>query len=210
MDLVRRQLARDYHDEDLRAEGLRIFTTLDPAAQRVAERALASRIAEFEASGRSAAAIDGAVIVTEPASGRVQALVGGRDARGRGFNRALDAKRQVGSLIKPAVYLAALESNRHSLASLIDDEAIEVPLDDGTVWSPTNFNDEAHGAVTAVRALSESFNMATVRLGMDTGLAAVAELLTRLGLEQSPALYPSLLLGAIELTPIEPETEDQQ
>jgi len=200
LDLVRRQLRRDYAQEDLQENGLRVFSTLDPSVQSAAETALVEELDQLQA-GRPP--LEGAVVVTNPHNAEVRALVGSRRTGYDGFNRALDAKRQVGSLIKPAVYLAALESKRHSLASLIDDESIDVPLADGTVWSPSNFNNEAHGTVTAVRALAESFNMATVRLGIDTGLDAVADLLARLGLDESPPAYPSLLLGALDLRPIE-------
>jgi penicillin-binding protein 1B len=116
VDLVRRQLRRDYRDEDLRGEGLRIFTTLDLHTQRMAERALESRIARLErAGGRRKGSLQGAVIVTSPQSGEVLAVVGGRNERRAGFNRALDAVRPVGSLIKPAVFLAALERSHLAL-----------------------------------------------------------------------------------------------
>ena len=200
LDLVRRQLRRDYAAADLEQKGLSVFSTLDPTIQSLAETALGEEL-ELLQPGRSE--LEGALLVTNPHNAEVRALIGSRRSGYDGFNRALDAKRQVGSLIKPVVYLAALESRRHSLATLISDEAIEVPLDNRRSWSPRNFNDQAHGSVTALRALAESFNMATVRLGMDVGLEAVAELLTRLGLTRPPELYPSLLLGALELTPLE-------
>jgi penicillin-binding protein 1B len=199
LDLVRRQLRRDYADADLQAKGLRVFTTLDPTIQATAEKAL---VTELDALQPGRPELEGALIVTNPHSAEVRALVGSRRIGYDGFNRALDAKRQVGSLIKPVVYLAALESGR-SLATQIEDAPIEIPLDNGTTWSPTNFTDEAHGTVTTIRALAESFNMATVRLGMDVGLKPVVDLLGRLGLERTPPLYPSLLLGALDLTPLE-------
>jgi penicillin-binding protein 1B len=133
----------------------------------------------------------------------VRALVGGRQPEMEGFNRALDARRQIGSLIKPAVYLAALESGRYTLASEIDDAPIMVELDNGDTWLPSNFDKQAHGLVPLVRALAESFNMATVRLGLDIGLEPISDVLQRLGLEQKPQLYPSMLLGSLALTPIE-------
>jgi len=200
LDLVRRQLATDYAESDLQATGLRVYTTLDPAAQSAAESAL---VRELDALQPDRPPLEGALIVTSPHNGEVKALVGSRRTGYDGFNRALDARRQVGSLIKPVVYLAALESGRHTLASLVEDEAIDVPLDNGETWSPQNFTDEVHGTVTALRALAESFNLATVRLGLDVGLKPVAETIERLGLERSPTLYPSLLLGALELTPYE-------
>ncbi|HUF73625.1 MAG TPA: penicillin-binding protein 1B [Gammaproteobacteria bacterium] len=200
LDLVRRQLDRDYEESDLEASGLRVYTTLDPATQALAEWALSVEVERFEANRPP---LEGAVIVTNPHNAEVRAIVGGRQTGFDGFNRALNANRPVGSLIKPAVYLAALESGRHSLASLVSDEPISVPVPGGTVWSPTNFDDESHGPVTAIRALAESFNQATVRLGLDIGLPEIIDLLRRLGLEELPAEYPSLLLGAFELTPLE-------
>jgi penicillin-binding protein 1B len=153
LGLVRRQLAMDYATDDLERTGLTVQTTLDPAVQAAAERALTDGIA---ALGPKPVDIDGAVIVTSPHTGEVNALVGGRRADFEGFNRALDARRQTGSLIKPAVYLAALESGRYNLASVVDDAPIEVKLENGDTWSPSNFDNEANGPVPLVRALAES------------------------------------------------------
>jgi penicillin-binding protein 1B len=200
LGLVRRQLSSEYARDDLERKGLVVLSTLDPTVQAAAERALASGLATL---GKNASELEGAVVVTSPQTGEVRALVGGRQADYEGFNRALDARRPIGSLIKPAVYLAALESGRYTLASLVDDAPIEVKLPNGTTWLPSNFDDRAHGQVPLVRALAESMNMATVRLGLDVGLEQVADVLQRLGLPQKPPLYPSMLLGALALTPIE-------
>ncbi|MBN1240087.1 MAG: penicillin-binding protein 1B [Gammaproteobacteria bacterium] len=200
MDLVRRQLRRDYDDEDLEQRGLTIYTTMQPAVQAAAEEALVEELERLQ-PGRPE--LDGAVVVTNPHTAEVLALVGGRRTGFDGFNRALDARRQAGSLIKPVVYLAALESGRHSLATHIDDEPITVELDDGRTWSPKNIDGETHGQVTAVRALAESLNLATVHLGLDVGLERVADVFERFGIEPRGRLYPSLLLGAVELTPID-------
>ncbi len=200
LGLVRRQLSTDYARDDLERAGLVVLSTLDPAVQTAAERALASGL---EALGPNAVEFDGAVVVTSPQTGEVRALVGSRHTNFEGFNRALDARRPIGSLIKPAVYLAALESGRYTLASMIDDAPIIVPLENGDRWLPSNFDNQAHGLVPLLRALSESFNMATVRLGLDVGLEPIADVLQRLGLPQKPPLYPSMLLGALALTPIE-------
>jgi penicillin-binding protein 1B len=200
MDLVRRQLQGEYAKEDLEEGGLRIYTTLDPTIQAAAEEALVEELERLQ--GRRAE-LEGAVVVTSPQSGEVRALVGGKRVDYDGFNRALDARRQVGSLIKPVVYLAALESGRHSLATQVEDEPITLDLGNGQTWSPRNFDGKAHGEVTAARALAESLNLATVNLGLDVGLERVASVLERLGVERPKPLYPSLLLGAIELTPYE-------
>ena len=217
LDLVRGQLADDYSAADLATKGLRVFTNLDPTIQANAERELAKGVERLggamtddahaspgtAADDGSHAPLEGAVVVTRPGTGDVVALVGGGDATFSGFNRALDAKRPVGSLIKPLVYLAALESGDYNLASQLLDEALDVDLPNGTVWSPQNFSLESHGDVSFVRALAESYNQATVRLGLDVGVDNVAALFQRLGLETAPAVYPSLLLGAVELSPFD-------
>ena len=209
VDLVRRQLRRDYRDEDLRGEGLRIFTTLDLRTQRIAEGALKKRIARLErgkskTGGGVKAELEGAVIVTAPQSGEALAVVGGRHQGRAGFNRALDAVRPVGSLIKPAVYLAALERpRRYTLASAILDEPVTIRGDSGSLWRPKNYDDTTHGRISLYEALVKSYNLATVRLGMEIGLDEVTESLQRLGIERPLKPYPSLLLGAAELSPVE-------
>src|SRR5690606_29990918 len=173
------------------------------AVQAAAEAALIRELDSIQANRESAPPLEGAVVVTSPHNAEVLALVGSRKSGYDGFNRALDARRPIGSLIKPVVYLAALESKRYTLASTIDDAPIEIRLENGQTWLPKNFDDRARGVVPVVRALAESLNMATVRLGMDVGLERIADLLMRLGLEQRPRPYPSLLLGALSATPYE-------
>lgn len=212
VDLVRTQLAADYSPEVLATQGLRVFTNLDPQLQASAERELADGLARLAKTPVSDtvlteavddALLEGAIVVTRPQTGDVVALVGGRDATFSGFNRAMDAKRPVGSLLKPLVYLAALESGDYTLASTLLDEAIDIELPNGDIWSPQNFSLESHGEVPLVRALAESYNQATVRLGVAVGVDKVAALFGRLGLELTPPAYPSLLLGAVELSPFE-------
>jgi len=204
VDLVRRQLARDYRDEDLRSAGLRVFTTLDPSVQHAAEQALAGTLDAIEQ--RRAAeqrGLEGAVVVTAPDTGEVLALVGGRDPDARGFNRALDARRPVGSLIKPVVYLAALsEPRRFSLTTLVADSPVRVKGARGEPWEPKNYDGKLHGDVPLITALAQSYNLASVRLGLDVGLGRVVELLADLGVDERVRRYPSLLLGAVELSPV--------
>jgi penicillin-binding protein 1B len=200
LGLVRRQLLSHYPAAELERTGLKVLSTLDPAVQSAAERALIDGLA---ARGPTADVLDGAVVITSPHTGEVQAIVGSRRPEVEGFNRALDARRQIGSLIKPAVYLAALESGRYDLGTVVDDAPIQVTLDNGDLWTPSNYDHEAHGLVPVIRALAESYNMATVRVGLDVGLPQISDVLQRLGLDQKPPLYPSMLLGALALTPIE-------
>ncbi len=205
MDLVRRQLAREYREEDLRSQGLRIFTTLDPLVQAAAERALTRGIAALErARGLPRGSLQGAVVVLDAGTGEALAVVGGRDPRYAGFDRALDARRPVGSLVKPAVYLAALaHPERWTLATLVEDEPLEVPLEDGGVWAPRNYDERFRGPVPLYRALAESLNVPTARVGLEVGVPAVVDVLRRLGVRRPLRPYPALLLGAVSLTPLE-------
>jgi len=204
MDLVRKELANDYPLEMLQSKGLRVFTTLDRQVQSLAERELADGLRRLSRAGKATdAALEGAVVVTRQQTGDVLAVVGGRDVEFAGFNRALDARRPLGSLVKPAVYLAALQSGKYTLATTIDDEPIAIELPNGDRWSPENFDKTSHGEVPLLRALAESYNQATVRLGMAVGVDKVAHVLNDLGLPETPPANPSLLLGAVEATPFE-------
>jgi len=204
LDVVRRQLHRDYEEEDLNSEGLRIFTTLDPWVQGQAEKVLAARLDALEKSRKlPSGKLQGAVVVASADGGELQAVVGGRHSRYAGFNRALDARRSVGSLIKPVVYLAALSRpSRYTLLTPVDDSPIEIRDRKGNVWSPENFDKTSHGPVPLHRALAHSYNQATVRLGMEVGLRSVIDTLRALGLKQDLKPYPSLLLGAVPLSPL--------
>ncbi|GAB4200523.1 MAG: penicillin-binding protein 1B [Wenzhouxiangellaceae bacterium] len=199
LDLVRRQLRRDYRDRDLSQAGLRILTTLDPLAQQAAERALSDRLS---ASGMTE--LQGAVVLVAPQSGDVAALVGDRQPRRWGYNRALDASRQIGSIMKPLVYLLALEMpSRFTLSTAVSDAPVSVALEDGKRWQPTNYDGVSHGQVPLLQALVASYNQATVRIGQEVGVTRVLELLRRLGVQNDMTPHPSVLLGALELTPLQ-------
>ncbi len=204
LDLVRRQLRRDYEEADLTESGLVVFSTLDPLLQRAAESALAGELDRLDESKRKDAhGLEGVVIVTAPQTGEVVALVGGRRSGFDGFNRALDAKRPIGSLAKPMVYLAALETDRYTPASLVADEPVDLKLPNGDRWKPANFDKKERGQVPMVRALTQSLNLATVNLGLDVGLGRVAKAFEQLGLPEAPPELPSMLLGATNLAPID-------
>ncbi len=205
MELVRRQLYRDYRDDDLRSEGMQIFTTLEPVAQAAAEQALTERLEKLEQTGDlEMDTLEGAVLVTDPASGEILAVVGGRKARFAGFNRALNAVRPIGSLMKPAIYLAALERpERYTLITLLEDEPLTLTWPNGDSWSPRNYDLQSHGQVPLYLALAHSYNPATVRLGLDIGVDEVLDSVRRLGVFRPLNRYPSVLLGAAELSPLE-------
>ncbi len=214
LDFVRRTLRRDYREEDLTEAGLRIFTNLDPRVQEDAERTLehelerldrvhAAAVRRRSSKNDNTEPLEGAVVVTSPQSGDVIAIVGGRRVGYNGFNRALDAVRPMGSLVKPFVYLTALETKRYTAASIIQDEPVDVRLRNGTHWRPENFTRQVYGPVPIVRALAESLNLATVGLGLDVGLPDVTKTLMEFGLTRKPVEVPAMLLGSVSVTPIE-------
>ena len=204
LDLVLQQLTRDYDEDDLRSEGLRIFTTLDPIVQQAAEQALISRLQALEQSRQLPEnLLEGAVIVTDVQTAEVQAVVGGRDPRYDGFNRALKAERQIGSLLKPAIYLTALENpQRYSLATLLDDSELAWEEPGIETWEPHNYDNQFHGDVPLWLALAKSYNVAAVRLGLELGLDNVLSTTHRLGIQQPLPEFASTLLGTVNLTPL--------
>lgn len=205
MDLIRRQIVRDYREDDLRSEGLQVFSTLDPVAQLKAERVVSKRVAALEQQRRMKAdVLEAALVVTGVENGEVLALVGGRDADYAGFNRALDAKRQIGSIVKPAVYLTALaRPAKYSVVTRVNDLPISLRDNTGKVWSPQNYTGSFHGEVPLHVALAQSYNLATVRLGLDLGLFHVRRTLKEIGVDGSIPEYPSVLLGTLDLTPLQ-------
>jgi len=202
IDLVRRHLARDYKEQDLRSEGLRIFTTLNPAIQYAAEYAVTDTLPRL-AKGATAKALEATLVVTAKDTGEVLALVGGKDPQYAGFNRALDANRPIGSLIKPFTYLAALEQpDRYTLMTPVLDKSFTLEFDDGRRWQPKNYDGEERGDVPLHRALSKSYNLPAVRVGLDVGIPAVSKTLRAFGVVTPISEYPSMLLGSVAMSPV--------
>ncbi len=203
IELVQRQLRRDYRQEDLQSEGLRVFTSLSPMVQRRAEQSLRSRIEQLE-RGHDVKDLQGALVVTSVGAGEVLALVGDKSPRFAGFNRALDARRPIGSLVKPFVYLAALEQPElYHPATLISDAPVVVEGDNGERWQPRNADLKDHGQIPMYLALVHSYNQASARLGMQVGLQKVYQTLRRAGFEGEIPQVPAILLGSVEMTPLE-------
>jgi penicillin-binding protein 1B len=204
LDLVRRTLRRDYREQDLTEAGLRVFTNLDPRIQEVAEKILDRELTRLDKLHKAKGdPLEGSVVVTAPQSGDVTAVVGGREAGFDGFNRALDARRPIGSLVKPFVYLAAIETGRYNPASIIQDLPVNIKIPGAPDWTPENFEHDINGPIPMVKGLARSLNLATINLGMDIGLDTVRHSLQRFGIEEDPPRIPSLLLGTFELTPLD-------
>lgn len=204
LDFVRRQLRTDYPEEALTEAGLTVFSTLDPLLQAKAQDAVMQELDRQDKSGRrSARNLEGSVIVTTPQTGEIVAVVGGRRAAFDGFNRALDMRRPIGSLAKPLVYLAALETGKYTPSSTVRDEPVELKLPTGQVWAPADYDRKVRGPVTMVRGLTQSLNLAAVNLGLEIGLKPIANTFVQLGLAEAPPQYPSIMLGAVNLSPLD-------
>lgn len=202
LDIVRRQLRTEYQEGDLTNQGLRIFTTLDPIAQTRIQNSFKDTVARLSsANPKRLKELQGAVLITHPENGELVAAVGSTQDF-TGFNRAVDAKRQVGSLLKPVIYLSAIESGRYNWASQIQDSSISVQSE-GKAWTPKNYSGGEHGVVPMVQALSSSYNLSAVRLGQEFGIATFINHLKKFGVTSSIPNYPSIYLGAVDMSPME-------
>lgn len=200
VDLVRRQLARDYPAGELQGAGLSVMTAMAPSAQAYAEGATVRTIKDLSTGKRPP--LQAGLVVTDVHSGEIVAAVGSRDPVEHGFNRVVEAHRPVGSLLKPFVYLIALgtQPQRYSLASWVDDSPVTITLPNGRSWSPGNSDGRSHGTVRMIDALARSYNQATVRIGQDIGPHALADMIYRLvGVRATP--NPSLTLGSMDQSP---------
>ncbi len=200
MQLVRTQITADFDDETLSQGNLSVFTTLDPAAQLYTEQAIAETMKSL---GKRADPLQAAAVVTNAQTGSVLAVVGSKIPGDQGFNRALDARRPIGSTIKPFVYLVALtQPERWNLASMLDDSPISMREPDGSMWTPQNDDKQSHGQLPMVDALVNSWNLATIHMGLQVGLPRIKSFLESFGLtDVNPS--PSLLIGAVDLAPLQ-------
>nr|WP_320415151.1 penicillin-binding protein 1B [Lysobacter changpingensis] len=199
VDLIRRQLARDYPADALAGAGLSVMSGMSPSAQAMAEGAVARTLKGLDSKRRPP--LQTGLVVTDVHNGNVVAVVGSRSVAEHGFNRAIEAQRPVGSLLKPFVYLLALaQPGRYSLASWVDDSPVTVALGKNKNWNPGNSDGRSHGTVRLVDALAMSYNQATVRVGMQVEPERIASLIRTLaGIEAPP--HPALILGAVDQSP---------
>nr|WP_232338576.1 penicillin-binding protein 1B [Lysobacter soli] len=199
IDLIRRQLARDYPADALAGAGLSVMSGMSPSAQAMAEGAVARTLKGLDNKRRPP--LQAGLVVTDVHNGNVVAVVGSRSVAEHGFNRAVEAQRPVGSLLKPFVYLLALaQPGKYSLASWVDDSPVTVALGKNKNWNPGNSDGRSHGTVRLIDALAMSYNQATVRVGMQVDPERIAGLIRTLaGIEATP--NPALILGAVDQSP---------
>ena len=203
MDLVRSELSQRYSSADLRSQGLRIFTTLQPRLQENTQQAISQTLSAIERDRQLPAnSLQAASVISDSQTGEVLALVGGRQGRVDGFNRALNAQRSVGSVIKPVTVLAALNAGM-SLTDLVNDQPITLTPRSGEAWSPKNFDGSTYGKLPIYLALGRSLNLAMVDLGQTLGLQTVQAQFTELTGRRPKNPFPSFLLGAEAMSPLQ-------
>ncbi|WP_456296209.1 penicillin-binding protein 1B [Vibrio sp. AK197] len=183
--------------------GLRVFTSLDPVSQDELEKSVARKIPDLAKVGGNE--LEAAAVAVDRHSGEIRAMVGGKRAGYDGFNRALNASRQIGSLAKPAVYLTALsQPDKYNLATTLDDKPLTLKNESGDLWAPRNYDRKFRGDVPLYLALAKSLNVPTVQLGMQLGIDNVVDTFTRLGVSGDEIRpVPSMFLGSFTLTPIQ-------
>ncbi|TCC13074.1 bifunctional glycosyl transferase/transpeptidase [Kosakonia quasisacchari] len=204
MQMVRQELQAKLGDKVKDLSGVKIFTTFDSVAQDAAEKAAVEGI-PLLIKQRKLTDLETAMVVVDRYTGEVRAMVGGATPQFAGYNRAMQARRSIGSLAKPATYLTALsQPNIYRLNTWIADAPISLRLSNGQVWAPQNDDRRFSGQVMLVDALTRSMNVPTVNLGMAVGLPAVTDTWQKLGAPKDQLTgMPSMLLGALNLTPIE-------
>mgnify|MGYP001774993768 FL=1 len=208
MGLVKTEIGERFKEEEertgkdfLSGNGIKIFTSLDPQAQIAAEKAVTQEIAAIEKE-RKLKDLQAAMVVSSWRTGEVSAVLGSSEPNYDGYNRALDSHRQVGSLIKPFVYLTAFHQGYH-LGSIVNDNPVQVKLPNGDIWAPQNDDKKFRGPIRVIRAMASSLNVPTVRVGMGAGLDNVVNTIKAAGYKHDIPLYPSIVLGTPEFSPYE-------
>ena len=204
MQMVRQELQNKLGDKVKDLSGVKIFTTFDSVAQDAAEKAAVEGIPALKKQ-RKLSDLETAMVVVDRNTGEVRAMVGGAEPQYAGYNRAMQARRSIGSLAKPATYLTALsQPNLYRLNTWIADAPISLRQPNGQVWSPQNDDKQFSGQVMLVDALTRSMNVPTVNLGMALGLPAIVDTWQKLGVSKDQLHpVPAMILGALNLTPIE-------
>ena len=202
MGVLKREISSKFGPEFLSGNGIKIFSSLDPQAQQAAETAASEELSAIEKE-RKLNGLEVAMVVSSWRTAEVSAVVGSRTPQYAGFNRVTEGKRQVGSIIKPFVYLTAFHNGVH-MGTLVNDAPISVKLSSGKLWQPHNDDKRYRGPIPTYVAMARSLNVPTVKIGMRVGLNNVRDTLMRVGIDKSRIpFYPSMLLGTVELTPFE-------
>ncbi len=224
VDMVKDHLLDKYQETELLSQNYRVYTTLDPALQRAAAAAVEAGMKNVDAllakkyekwrheqarkgSNEGVPQAQVALVALDPHTGEIKAVIGGRDYGQSQLNHAL-AHRQPGSVFKPFVYAAALDNAVDNVqpiittATTIDDEPTTFEFD-GKEYTPSNFGERFMGRVTVREALTNSLNVATVKVAELIGYGRVVQVARQMGLAPSIQPTPAVALGAYEMTPVD-------
>ena len=203
-DLVRLELQKNFNDKELRTKGLAVETNLDPVLQDSLEKNLQkTKLQLIKKYGSKLDELEGAAIAVDIYSGEIKAVAGSTKPSSYGFNRSINAIRPIGSLVKPFIYLTALDKyNDYNLTTSLDDSKLSL-MSGGKIWEPDNFDKKFHGEIPLHVALWQSYNIASARLGIELGYEAVENMFLNLGIKKDIPKYPSLFVGSFELSPYE-------
>ncbi len=202
VEYVRQKVEERLGSSILYTGGLNIYTTINVDLQSYAEQAIAAGIEKIETRrhGKPAGSpLQAALIAIEPSTGRIRAMVGGRDFGKSQFNRALQALRQPGSAFKPIIYAAAIEHG-YGASDLLDDSPFAIKVGRNKTWSPENFSHTYRGSVTLQQALSQSLNVPTIRLLEKIGADETIRYARKLGISTPLTRYLPLALGSSDVT----------
>jgi penicillin-binding protein 1B len=213
VDYIQNMLVEKYGDAALALSKYKVFTTLDPELQQAAYESIQFGMRELDAqlAKRKQPVPPGTVqtslIAVDPKNGHILAMIGGRNYGVSQFNRITQSKRQPGSIFKPFVYAAALETAYYSptpltVVSAVLDQPTQFTFDD-LEYEPKNFEGEYLGQVTVRQAITKSLNIATIKLAEKVGYKKITELANRLGLNEQIKPYPAMAIGSFEITPLE-------
>lgn len=199
MQLVKQELTELLTKYDQQS-GISVFTGFSHYSQTLLEKTVEERLPKLDSTNE----LQVAMVVSDIKSGEIKAIVGGKKSGYAGFNRAINANRPIGSLVKPAIYLAALERyENYTLATVLEDKPITLTSDNGDKWSPKNYDGKYREQVSLIDGLVQSLNIPTVNLGMEIGLENIADTFHVLGFEKDITLRPSILLGSINMSPVD-------
>lgn len=198
--VVKKELNERYGNALLKESGIKVYTTLDPVAQEAAEKAVVSTLKSLESRVKK---VQVGLVLTDKYTGGIAAMVGDKVPGFSGFNRAVEIRRPIGSLVKPFVYATALaQGDKFSLATPLDDKPITLKNEQGKIWSPKNVDKKFSGSVPLMTAFKQSMNVPTVNLGLKVGVEHVVQTLISAGWSEAINPYPSMLLGAVNGSPL--------
>jgi 1A family penicillin-binding protein len=206
---VEQQARRRFAERDLHGGGLRIFTTLSAPLQSVAEKSVSSQLSRFEKPGGNKPRLQIAVISLDPYTGGIRCMLGGRDFAKSEFNRATQARRQIGSAVKPIIAAVALDSayrrsgKAYTIVSMLNDRPVTYRFADNTAWTPANHNNEYLGDITLKRAVARSQNVAMVRLLQELDPNLFISYIDKMEVDSKPPRDLSLALGTMEASPLD-------